>query len=311
MVLRMLISVVIPVYNRAHCIGRSLESVCAQGINDLEVLVGDDASTDGTPEKVLELMPEAKVIRLPANRGAAAARNAVLRLAQGEFVACLDSDDEWLPGKLEKQLAFLRAHPEVALVGTGHFLACMDGSRVAFPGKNPSDWRRELQSAASFHGASTPMVRRKAIGEVGLQDERLRVLEDWDWLLRMAERFPIHVIPDPLSVIHENNPSDPDRTVESMQIFLAKHRDSFLHYGESHARGVVSQHQENAARTLFRHGRPMEGCRLLWKSFTGAPLRNPASLAAFPVAFLDSVAGTSMLPALLASRNRRPLRNVS
>lgn len=307
----MLISVVIPVYNRVHCIGRALESIRAQKIDDLEVLVGDDASTDGTPEKVLELMPGATVVRLPVNCGAAAARNAVLPKARGEFIACLDSDDEWLPGKLEKQIAFMRAHPEVALVGSGHFLACKDGDREVFPGRNSSDWRRELHSAASFHGASTPLVRRRAMEEVGLQDERLRVLEDWDWMLRFAERFPIHVLSSPLAVIHENNPSDPDRTVESMGVFLRKHGGEFLRYGKEHARRVVSQHCENSARTLFRHGRPQEGCRMLWKSVAAAPMRNPAALAAFPLVFWDWLLGTSLLPSLLAARNRRPLRNVA
>lgn len=307
----MLISVVIPAYNRAHCIGRALESVRAQGIDDLEVLVGDDGSSDGTPEKVLELVPEATVVRLPVNRGAASARNAVLPMARGEFIAFLDSDDEWLPGKLARQIAHLREHPEVVLVGTGHILACQDGTRVDFPGRNSSDWRRELHSAVSFHGASTPLVRSRVLEDVGLQDERLRVLEDWDWMLRIAERFPIHVLPGLLTVIHENNPSNPDRTVESMGIFLEKHREEFLRYGNAHARRVISQHHENSARNLFRHGRPGEGCRHLWKSLVAAPMRNPASIAAFPVAFWDSLAGTSLLSSVLAGRNRHPLRNVS
>ena len=307
----MQISVVIPAYNRSHCIGRALESVRAQGIGELELLIGDDASTDDTVEKVLAFVPEATVVHLPVNRGAAAARNAVLPLARGEFIACLDSDDEWVPGKLARQLAYLREHPEVALVGTGHILACKDATRVNFPGRNPADWRKELHAAASFHGASTPMIRRAVLEEIGLQDERLRVLEDWDWMLRIAERFPIHVIPDPLAVIHENNPSDPDKTVESMGIFLEKHRDGFLRYGKSHARRVISQHQENAARTLFRHGRPQEGCRFLWSSFSQDPLRNPAMIAAFPLAAWDAVAGTQILPAVLGHRNRRPLRDIS
>ena len=307
----MLISVVIPAYNRAHCIGRALESIRVQGIAELEVLIGDDGSTDGTTGKVLELMPDAKIIRLPVNRGAAAARNAVLPLSRGEFIACLDSDDEWLPGKLARQIAYLRGHPEAALVGTGHILACKDGTRVNFPGRNHADWRKELHTAASFHGASTPMIRRAVLEEIGLQDERLRVLEDWDWMLRIAEQFPIHVIPDSLAIIHENHPSDPDKTVEAMDLFLEKHRDGFLSYGESHARRVISQHQENAARTLFRHGRPQEGCRLLWSSFSRAPLRNPAMIAAFPLAAWDAFARTQILPAVLGHRNRRPLRDIS
>ncbi len=307
----MLISVIIPAYNRAHCIGRALASVKSQGIGSLEVIVGDDASTDDTIAKVEQLMPEAKVIRLPANKGAAAARNAALTHARGEFIACLDSDDEWLPGKLEVQIAFLRDHQEVGLVGSGHILACKDGSRVEFPGKNPPDWRRELHSAESFHGACTPVMRREVVDKVGLLDERLRVLEDWDWMLRISQQFRIHVLPDMLTVIHENNPSDPDHTVASTRLFLEKHREEFLRFGKRHAARAVSQHYENAARNLFRHRRGGEARAMLWRSAVAAPLRNPLSLAAFPLAAWDAVAGTSILTAALERRNRLPLRAVS
>lgn len=306
----MLLSVIIPAYNRAHCIGRALESVRAQGIESLEVVVGDDASTDNTAAKVQQLMPEARMVRLPQNKGAAAARNAALADACGEFIACLDSDDEWLPGKLVKQIAFLRNHPEVGLVGSGHILVCKDGSRVEFPGKNPPDWRRELHSAESFHGACTPVMRREVVEKAGLLDERLRVLEDWDWMLRIAQHFKIHVLPDMLTIIHENNPSDPDHTVASTRLFLEKHREEFLHYGKRHAARAVSQHYENAARNLFRHGRGGEARAMLWKSAVVAPLRNPLSLAAFPLAAWDAIAGTSMLTAALEHRNRLPLRRV-
>lgn len=307
----MFLSIIIPAYNRAGCIARALESVRIQGLENFEVIIGDDASTDGTAAEVLRLMPAARIVRLDSNQGAAAARNAAIGAARGEFIAFLDSDDEWMPEKLTKQIAFLKDHPDVGLVGSGHILACKDGSRVRFPGKNPRDWTRELHFAASFHGASTPMIRRNVLEQVGLQDEGLRVLEDWDWMLRIAKRYPIHVLPEELVVIHENSPSDPDRMVASMEHFLEKHREDFVRYGERHAKRVISQHQENTARTLFRHGRPREGCRHLWRSFAAAPMRNPASLAAFPIALWDSLAGTSVLSSLLESRNRRPLRSVS
>jgi len=307
----MLVSIIIPAYNRAHCISRALESVRIQGIADLEVLVGDDASTDGTMAEVERLMPEARIVQLPENRGAAAARNAVLSLARGEFIACLDSDDEWLPGKLEMQLAFLRDHPQVGLVGSGHILACKDGSRVEFSGRNPPDWRRELHSAESFHGACTPLIRREVLEKVGLLDERLRVLEDWDWMLRISQQFRIHVLPDMLTVIHENNPSDPVHTIDSTDLFLKKHHDEFLRYGTAHARRAISQHYENAARNLFRHGRSGAGCSMLLKSVAKSPLRNPASIAAFPLAAWDAVAGTRLLPELLGRRGRLPLRKAA
>ena len=304
----MLVSIVIPAYNRAHCIGRALESVKAQGIEELEVLVGDDASTDDTVAAVERLMPRARIVRLARNGGAAAARNAVLPLTQGEFIACLDSDDEWLPGKLKMQLEYLGSHPGVGLVGSGHILACRDGRRIVFPGKNPPDWRRELHTAESFHGACTPLMRREVLERVGLLDERLRVLEDWDWMLRISREFSIHVLPDPLTIIHENSPSNPDHTVASTGLFLEKHRDEFLEFGAVHASNVRSQHWENAARNLFRHGRTLEACGLLWKSVLSAPFRNPASLAAFPLALVDLISGSSLLAIVLARRSTLPLR---
>ena len=208
-----------------------------------------------------------------------------------------------IPGKLERQLAYLHDHPECAVCATGHLLEHKEGGFSDFPGRNPADWRRALHSAQSFHGASTPLVRRSVLESVGFQDEELRVLEDWDWMLRISQRHPIHVLPEMLTVIHENAPSDPDHTVRSMKYFLQKHQEEFLRYGAAHARKVISQHEENTARTLFLHGRSGEGSAMLWKSWKHAPFRNPALLAAFPLAALDAAAGTGLLPKVLAHRS--------
>jgi hypothetical protein len=165
-----------------------------------------------------------------------------------------------------------------------------------------------LHEAQSFHGASTPLMRREVLEKVGFQDEKLRVLEDWDWMLRISREFRIHVLPEMLTIIHENNPSNPDHTMRSTEYFLCKHREEFLHYGEAHARRMISQHYENAARNLYRHNRTGEGSRMLWKSVASAPLRNPASLVAFPLAGIDFVLGTKLLPKVVTRRNRLPLR---
>jgi len=298
----------IPTYNRVHCIGRALASVQEQGISGLEVIIGDDASTDATVKAAKALMPNATVVCLPVNQGASAARNVGLKVARGDLIAFLDSDDEWIPGKLEKQIKFLRDNTEISLCASGHLLKCKDGSRVEFPGSNPPDWRRELHEAQSFHGASTPLIRREVLEKVGFLDEKLRVLEDWDWMLRIAKESRIHVLPEMLTVIHENNPSDPHHTLASTDYFLAKHREEFLHYGSAHAGRVISQHYENAARNLFRHGRTEEGCAMLWKSVTSSPLRNPASLAAFPLAGFDFAFRSKLLTSVLVKRNRLPLR---
>ena len=297
-----LLSIIIPAYNRAHCIMRALESVRLQQLGDCELVIGDDASTDATWEVVQREFPQAKLARLTVNSGAAAARNAALRIATGEFLAFLDSDDEWLPGKLAAQREFLEKHPEVAVCASSHIFCRRDGVRREVRVENPLDWRVALHSGQWFHGASTPVVRRGVLESVGLQDESLRVLEDWDWMLRIAQRHRMHVLPEPLVVIHENGPSDADYTLISTKRFLEKHDGEFLVFGAEHRRRVVSQHWENAARSFFRHGRNREGMGCLAKSMAVAPGRNPAMAAAFPLAFVDALAGTRLLRRVLRAR---------
>ena len=296
------LSIIIPAYNRAHCIMRALESVRAQQLGDFELVLGDDASSDGTWELVQREFPQAKLARLAVNSGAAAARNAALRVAMGDFLAFLDSDDEWLSGKLSAQLGFLEKHPDVAACATSHVFCRRDGLRREVKVDNGGDWSRRLQAGQPFHGASTPVVRRGVLESVGLQDESLRVLEDWDWMLRIAQRHRMHVLPEPLVVIHENGPSDADYTLISTKRFLEKHDGEFLVFGAEHRRRVVSQHWENAARSFFRHGRNREGMGCLAKSMAVAPGRNPAMAAAFPLAFVDALAGTRLLRRVLRAR---------
>ena len=102
-------SVVIPVYNRRELVGRAIRSVLAQQGADFEVIVVDDASDDGTPERVREEFGDAvKIVILAENSGVSAARNRGIAAAEREWIALLDSDDEWLPNKLAQQAAALR-----------------------------------------------------------------------------------------------------------------------------------------------------------------------------------------------------------
>jgi glycosyltransferase involved in cell wall biosynthesis len=236
------------------------------------------------------------------NSGAAAARNAALRVATGEFLAFLDSDDEWLPGKITAQLEFLEKNPEVAVCASSHIFCRRDGGQREVRVENPTDWRVALHAGQWFHGASTPVVRRSVLESVGFQDELLRVLEDWDWMLRISQRHRIHVLPEPFVVIHENGPSDADHTLISTKRFLEKHDGEFLAFSAEHRRRVVSQHWENAARSFFRHGRNWEGMGCLAKSLAVSPGRNPALAVAFPLAFFDALAGTRFLRRVLRGR---------
>ncbi|NOT62842.1 MAG: glycosyltransferase family 2 protein [Acidobacteria bacterium] len=115
-----LVSVIVPTYNRAYCLGATLDSVLQQTYPHVELIVIDDGSTDGTAELIARDYAQDKRVRYvrQANAGVVAARNHGLRLAQGDFVALLDSDDVWHLWKLEAQLAVMRARPEVGMVWT-------------------------------------------------------------------------------------------------------------------------------------------------------------------------------------------------
>jgi len=104
------VSVVVPAYNRERLILHALNSVLAQTFADFEILAVDDGSTDGTIQAIQSCTdPRIRCLRHEKNRGAAAARNTGIQAARGEYVAFLDSDDEWLPHKLERQTAALDA----------------------------------------------------------------------------------------------------------------------------------------------------------------------------------------------------------
>jgi glycosyltransferase involved in cell wall biosynthesis len=296
------VSVIVPAYNRAHLIGRALECLRRQTYRDFEVVLGDDGSKDDTVAVAQKAWPEIKVARLPVNRGASSARNAAIRASGGRFLAFLDSDDEWLPEKLAVQMDHLQRHPEVAACACAYRKQWRDGRTTLVPAPHPADLTKALHSALDFHGASTPVVRREVLDDVGYQDENLRILEDWDWMLRISQQHRIEVLDKPLAIIHENSPSPPDRMRDSTVIFLAKHDADFRRYGAGHRRRVISQQWENSALNMFEHGRAFEGVRLILRSLRHAPMRNPASAVLVPLGTFDVVAGTRFARMLLAWR---------
>jgi glycosyltransferase involved in cell wall biosynthesis len=184
------VSAVIPVYNGEAGIEAAVASVWAQTQPPAELVVVDDGSTDGTPELLRRLgrsEPRIRVVTQP-NGGEAAARNAGVRAARHPLIAFLDHDDVWRPDKLERQLAFLREHPELALAFTAY-------DRVEGRARSTirvRDWDSDPGAAASALALScvvtpsTVMVRRDALTAGGLFDESLRLSPDWMMWLRMV-----------------------------------------------------------------------------------------------------------------------------
>ena len=190
------ISVIIPAWNRAREVGNAIDSAFAQTLPPLEVIVVDDGSTDETPEVLARYGDHIRVVR-QSNQGVAAARNAGIAVANGDFLAFLDSDDVWLPRKLELQMARFDADPGLGLVHCG---VDFEGTGVTVDGMEGSvatEMLRLDRSVIVSHSSSV-MVPRRVAEEVGGFDARMRASEDWDFCYRVAARHRIGFVAEAL-----------------------------------------------------------------------------------------------------------------
>lgn len=193
------VSVVITTYNSMTYLPEALESVLRQTFTDFEVLLVDDGSSDSTVQWASGLVePRVRLIS-QENQGVCVARNTGIAYARGEYVAFLDSDDLWEPTKLEKQVRCLEDNPAVGLVHT--WLALID-ERGNLTGRDLASkaegdvWKQIVQK--NTVACSSVLARRCCFETVGVFDPNLRVAEDWDMWIRIAERYQFGLIKEPL-----------------------------------------------------------------------------------------------------------------
>lgn len=198
-----LVSVVIPAFNRIRYIEETVRSVFSQTHPNVELIVVDDGSTDGTYE-FLRKQSEAGNLTLlthegRANKGQSAALNVALRASNGKYICILDSDDVFLTNKLEDQALFLEKNPEVGLVyGMGEAIDEQGAWLYDIHSKDhrePNDPNAILLDCYMLL-AVNPMVRKTVFDQVGFFDEKLRAAQDHDILLRIAEITRFAYIPE-------------------------------------------------------------------------------------------------------------------
>jgi glycosyltransferase involved in cell wall biosynthesis len=192
------VSVVIPAYNREKVIYRAIASVLAQTYHDFEVIIIDDASTDGTSGIVAGLAEKDERISLmkhATNKGAQAARNTGINNARGEWIAFLDSDDIWVPESLELRVAVAEKE-NVAVVHSDCIRVTDDGQeRLGLPSLSGSVWRDLLAAQGPmFQGL---LVRKSALEKISLLDEHIVAYQEWDTSIRLAKYYPFGFVNQP------------------------------------------------------------------------------------------------------------------
>jgi len=245
------IAVVIPSYNRAQSLERCIASVLVQDRQADEIIVVDDGSTDGTAE-LLEAYPQV-IYRRQNNCGVSAARNAGIRASSCDWIAFLDSDDEWLPEKLEKQLAAVRKQPGYRLVHSDE-IWIRRGVRV-----NPMRKHAKAGGDIFFNclplcviSPSAVLVQRSLLGETGCFDENLPACEDYDLWLRICSHYPVLYLDEPLLIKYGGHPDQLSRKHWGMDRFRVQALDKLLQAG-----GLTAM-QEEAVRNTLR-----DKCKIL------------------------------------------------
>lgn len=241
-----LVSVVIPTYNRATVLQRSVRSVMEQSYKNLEIIVVDDGSSDDTPSVIDSFAGEDDRIRCFVNdgvKGAAGARNSGIEKAQGEFVAFQDSDTVFYTDKIGKQIRALEADDRALFSYSRFKKAQADGTVLMVPGVQFS--KEELDGdilkqilVANVVDCPTMVVRHEALDETGYFDTEFQALEDYDLVIRLAKAgeaaFVDEVLLDSFEV-DRGVSSDEGKRLSAMCRLLLKYKQDYIETGTLNA----------------------------------------------------------------------------
>jgi glycosyltransferase involved in cell wall biosynthesis len=270
------VSVVIPAYNAASTLARALDSVVAQTRPASEVIVVDDASMDSTAEVANGYAHATiKLVRLASNSGAAAARNKGVETATAELVAFLDADDEWLPTKLEKQVAVISSDRAMSFVScesklmssAGADLGDIYGGHEIVSGQ--SAWKALLKD--NFVTTPSVLVWRQLFEKLGGFNPLLKIAEDQDMWIRLAEAGSLGYVAECLVVVHERRSSlssgafsDQLRyTLPMIEGHIERLRDRL---SEAEITSIRGRRLQRLGQLAFSRGEPRIGRKLVVRS---------------------------------------------
>ena len=215
------ISVIIPTFNRKETLKRAIQSVLMQSYTPYEIIVIDDGSDDGTKEWLKDNYPNVKYI-YQMNSGVSSARNKGIKFARGDWIALLDSDDEWLPSKLKDQANEIELNPAAKFLHTNE-IWIRNGVRVNQMKKHKKYGGYIFEKCLDMCriSPSSVLIKKDIFDEIGMFDETLKVCEDYDLWLRFASKYPVHFLDQPLIKKyggHSDQLSKVDDGIESYRI---------------------------------------------------------------------------------------------
>ena len=271
------VSVIIPTHNRAHLIGRSIQSVLNQTYQDFEIIVVDDGSTDNTKdiiEKFQKKDNRIKYIRHEKNKGGSAARNTGIKAARGEYIAFQDSDDEWFPEKLKKQMEFFKNMPvEVGIVYTDMWRITGNKKSYFYSTKiMPEDktiYEQALDYGVSNIGIQTSLIKKEVFAKAGMFDEKFPRFIDLEFFIRLSKYYYFFHIKEPLV-----NYFDADKGISSNTKALITARKLILEkYFEDIKKDkkILAKHYLGIGNSLCINGEIKEGEIYFAKAFKTYP----------------------------------------
>jgi len=252
------VSVIIPTYNRAGWIREAIESVRNQTLQDFEIIVVDDGSTDTTAGVVAAIGDSRVSFLTQSHRGVSAARNLGIQQARGKYIAFLDSDDLFFPDKLARQVAYLDAHPEIGLLYTAYESLDSAGCRKIHPPAMTGWVYKELLHLCTI-ATPTVMIPAGVLAEAGGFDEALHLAEDQDLWVRIARRYEVAALQEPLVRVrvHEGGiPRDPAEILEARLHVTRKAFDMSPELGFVFRRRLLSRVHLSAVDQYFKKKQP-------------------------------------------------------
>lgn len=241
----MKISVIIPTYNRKHTLNRAIHSVLSQTSQPREIIAVDDGSTDGTKKWLAKMYPAIRYIH-QSNSGVSAARNVGIKTAQGDWLAFLDSDDEWLPQKLERQVEAVKKDADSLFCHTNETWI-RNGVRVNQGKKHRKYGGLIFDKCLDICriSPSSALFKKSILDDTGLFDEELSVCEDYDLWLRITASYPVIFLDEPLIKKYGGHEDQLSRVPAGIEQYRIQSLEKILHTVE------LTPAQSDAARKML------------------------------------------------------------